>query len=62
MDTDDEMIAATLAGGLLAGGKITYKPQINPSQFAVMVYFDCLDAVRTERERRHRAQAENQGR
>ena len=54
-DSDIMVVAATLASGLLVAG--TAKPasgtKATPEQFAAMVYFDCLEAIRAERSKRH---------
>jgi hypothetical protein len=53
-DTDERLIAATLASGLLANAskETTTRAQGTPAQAAVAIYFECLDALRTAREKR----------
>jgi hypothetical protein len=53
-DSDERLIAATLASGLLANAskETTTRAQGTPAQAAVAIYFECLDALRTAREKR----------
>jgi hypothetical protein len=53
-DTDERLIAAMLASGLLsnAAKETTTRAQGTPAQAAVAIYFECLEALRIERERR----------
>jgi hypothetical protein len=55
-DTDIMVVAATLASGLLVAGaaKPASGTKATPEQFAAVLYFDCLDAIHTERAKRHR--------
>ncbi len=55
MADTDEMVAATLASGLLAAttAKLASGAKATPAQLAAMVYFDCLEALRAERAKRH---------
>jgi hypothetical protein len=54
VDTDERLIAATLASGLLANAskETTTRAQGTPAQAAVAIYFECLDALRVAREKR----------
>jgi hypothetical protein len=51
---DERLIAATLASGLLANAskETTTRAQGTPAQAAVAIYFECLDALRLQREKR----------
>jgi hypothetical protein len=53
-DCDERLIAATLASGLLANAskETTTRAQGTPAQAAVAIYLECLDALRTAREKR----------
>jgi hypothetical protein len=55
-DADERMIAASLANGLLSNSakEMTTRSQGTPTQAAVLIYFECLDALRVEREKRAR--------
>jgi hypothetical protein len=50
----EHLIAATLASGLLANAskETTTRAQGTPAQAAVAIYFECLDALRLQREKR----------
>ena len=52
--TDERLIAAMLANGLLSNSakETTTRSQGTPAQAAVAIYFECLDALRLEREKR----------
>lgn len=52
--SDERLIAATLASGLLANAskETTTRAQGTPAQAAVAIYFECLDALRAAREKR----------
>ena len=52
--TDEHLIAAMLANGLLSNSakETTTRSQGTPAQAAVAIYFECLDALRLEREKR----------
>ena len=53
-EIDERLIAATLAGGLLANAskEPTTRAQETPAQAAVAIDSQCLDALRTAREKR----------
>jgi hypothetical protein len=53
-DSDERLVAATLASGLLANAskETTTRAQGTPAQAAVAIYFECLDALRVAREKR----------
>jgi hypothetical protein len=53
-NSDDRLIAATLASGLLANAskETTTRAQGTPAQAAVAIYFECLGALRAAREKR----------
>jgi hypothetical protein len=52
--TDEHLIAAMLANGLLSNSakETTTRSQGTPAQATVAIYFECLDALRLEREKR----------
>jgi hypothetical protein len=53
-DTDERLVAAVLANGLLsnASKETITRSQGTPAQAAVAIYFECLDALRIAREKR----------
>jgi hypothetical protein len=54
-DTDERLIAAMLANGLLsnASKETITRAQGTPAQAAVAIYFECLDALRATSEKRN---------
>jgi hypothetical protein len=54
MESTDKLVAATLASGLIAAGS-TRIGESTAAESAAMVYFDCLEAIRCERQHRRQS-------
>jgi hypothetical protein len=58
MDSDT-FAAATLAAALLNSPHLQSSGRVGGIAFAAEVYFDCLEAIRAEREKRTQSQSES---
>jgi hypothetical protein len=54
----DENAAAVLAAALVTGDRMPRPGHVTEAAFAASVYFDCLEALRAERARRHQVRWE----